>query len=83
MITIGGASIDTTQPVNASANPEKPRKRTKIVTPQISEKIMTVSLAVSIRLSAMGLRPAPRKTATAKMMPAPSAPASVGVAQPW
>ena len=56
MMSSGGMSSATTQSANAAGRPAKPRKRTNRNTPQISVKIITVSLAVSI--SASRKRPA-------------------------
>ena len=62
--------------------PEKPKNRTKISTPQIREKIITVSFADSINEFLIALSGVPRMIAKTKTTAAPNAPASVGVAQP-
>ena len=47
MITIGGMLSSTTHSAMAFGSPTKPRKRVKISTPQMTVKIIAVSLAVS------------------------------------
>ena len=66
----------------SSGMPEKPRKRTKIRTPQITVKIITVSRAESSRHWRNSPRLMPFFRAKPNTAKAPSAPASVGVAQP-
>ena len=49
MVTTGGSGRLTSHVANASGRPAKPRNRTKISTPQMRAKIITVSFAVSRR----------------------------------
>ena len=67
------------QSENAPGKSAKPRNRTKISTPQMIVKIMTVSFAVSIRASLNSLRRIFRHIAMQKTINAPMAPPSVGV----
>jgi hypothetical protein len=79
---MGGRASSVTHRAISSGMPEKPRKRTKISTPQITVKIMTVSFAESSRHWRSSPRLMPFLSAKANTEKAPSAPASVGVAQP-
>ncbi len=82
MMTVGGKGRPRIQSAKASGRPENPRKRTKTSTPQMIEKIMTVSFAVSNSASFSSLVRMPWKKARISTTKAPRAPASVGVAQP-
>ena len=82
MISTGGMSRPVMKVANATGMPANPRNLTKMRTPQINAKIIAVSLAVSkraLRKSRHFIRLISAITNTTK---APSAPASVGVAQP-
>ena len=72
----------TTHSAIAFGNPTKPRKRVKINTPQMTVKIIADSFADSSSACVSSFRFMPWNSAMTKTLKAPSAPASVGVAQP-